>query len=475
MKQAIASATKWSFLSEIASRIIPPISYILLIRYLSPEDFGVVAIAVMVIGLSRVIADAGLSKALIQNRKDPLSAANTIFWTNAVFGLFVYLLCVVSASPLSIWFDDERIVAIVKVQGIQIIFAALSSCHVALFQRDLNFRKLFWVRVVSQGLPGIVALVFAFVGYGYWALVIGNISGAFFEMILLWNFSQWRPKLFFDIDKFLEAIRYGAWITFEALLAWVFMWVDIAIVAKYLDIHNAGIYRTGSMIVLLIFGLLINPMLPVFFSWFSRLQADKEQLRIVLMESTKVLAMVALPAAVSIWLLSDYCETYFLRKEWHGIGLVIGYMGLAYGISWIISANNEAYRAIGRADMATKILIIAFLYYFPVYLVAITFGLETFLFARVILSITGVILHLYVCGIIIGLKPKELLGELRGTVIAITFMALSMIGVRALFDEQQITALEPFLVCLVGFIVYAVMQFKEWSYIRRIVKLVLKS
>jgi len=219
MKHVIASATKWSFLSEITSRIIPIVSYILLIRYLSPEDFGVVAIAVMVIGLSRVIADGGLSKALIQNIKDPLSAANTVFWSNTVFGLLVYLLCTASATPLSIWFDDERIVAIVKIQSIQIIFAALSSCHVALFQRELNFRKLFWVRIVSTGLPSLVALVFAFRGYGYWALVIGNISGAFFEMILLWNFNKWRPKLLFDVDKFLELIRYGGWILEAEIMA----------------------------------------------------------------------------------------------------------------------------------------------------------------------------------------------------------------------------------------------------------------
>jgi PST family polysaccharide transporter len=475
MKEIVASATKWSFFSELVSRLVPACTYILLIRILVPEDFGIVAVAVMIVGLSKVLTDAGLSKALIRHQEDPSSAASTVFWTNAVLGIAVYGVCFAAADGIATLFNDVRIGSVVKVQGIQILFSAMFSVHVALFQKHLDFRKLFWIRLAGSGIPSVISLVFAYIGYGYWALVIGSVIGSFFEMVLLWWLCAWRMKFIFELDLLRTLFKDGWWITLETFLGWAFAWVDLAIVARFLDIHTTGVYRTGGMIVMLLFAVLIGPVLPVLFSWFSRIQDERDRLNWVLTESTKLLSMIAFPSGCILWMLSDYVEILFLDAKWQGVGAVIGYVGLAYGISYAVAANNEAYRAIGRADIATKLLLFSFIYYLPVYLLTVSQGLELFLMARVILACSGAFLHIYVCSLVTGLNLIELFVALRGTALAVAAMLASMALVKFLFDGAATTLWEPAVIGSTGALAYILMQYKEWDSVKETVYSVIRA
>ena len=194
LKTKVVSAAKWSAFAEIASKGITPIIFIVLAWILTPKDFGLVAIATMVISFSQIFWDAGLSKALIQRQGDVEKTANIVFWTNMILGIVIYGLLFLSASFIAHLFKEPLAEAVIKVQGLQIILASLFSVQTALFQKELNFKKLFYVRLLTSVLPGFASIPFALWGFGYWALVVGSLVGAFGQLILLWLISSWRPR-----------------------------------------------------------------------------------------------------------------------------------------------------------------------------------------------------------------------------------------------------------------------------------------
>ncbi|MCA9564736.1 MAG: oligosaccharide flippase family protein, partial [Myxococcales bacterium] len=137
LKTKVIQASFWSSLSEASSRALAPLIQIVLARMLTPEDFGVVASAAIILSFTNVLWDAGLSKALIQRREGLEEASHVVFWTNLALAGVVYAILLASADPIARLFQDARIAAVVRVMGINLLFGSLSSVHTALLRREL--------------------------------------------------------------------------------------------------------------------------------------------------------------------------------------------------------------------------------------------------------------------------------------------------------------------------------------------------
>ena len=162
---------KWSALTEIAARTAQPIIFVVLARLLAPTDFGVLATAMIVISFVQMFWDAGLSKALIQTKEVPENAAHVVFWTNLTLGIIIYTLLFAAAPYIAFFFKSPVTEPVLRVLGIQIIIASLASVQQALFVRDLDFRGLFWIKLLTAFIPALFSIPLALYGYGIWSLV----------------------------------------------------------------------------------------------------------------------------------------------------------------------------------------------------------------------------------------------------------------------------------------------------------------
>lgn len=413
LKQQIIRATKWSALSELASKAMAPLVFVVLARMLTPEDFGVAAAAAIVVSFSQVFWDAGLGKALIQREGEIETAANVVFWSNACLSMVIYGLLFVLSDIVALIFKDPRIAAVLRVQGVQLILAALGSVQTALFQRQFNFKTLFWVRLLTTTFPALASIPLAWMGYSYWALVAGSISGAIVQLLVLWILSQWRPRLTYDFVLARQLFSFGVWVTGSGLLGWFYLWADSLVVGAFLDVHSLGLYRTGNALILMVFGCLLNPILPILYSALSRMQNNFVRLRESLLQATKIIAAISLPVAFGLYLVSEPLSVLLFGTQWPGVGQVIGVMALMRGISWVVAANTEAYRALGRPDLETKIMLLMLMLYLPTYLLTVSFGLHVFLWIRFALAFLALPVHLYVAKKYLDIKLIDLITRLR--------------------------------------------------------------
>ncbi len=129
---SFVQALKWSFLSEFAAKIIQPLVFVMLARLLMPEDFGVMTAAMMIIALSQIFWESGMVKALIQRQTHIEEAANATFMINICLGVLAATLLYFFAKPISeTFFQDGRIVAVIRVMTLQILMGSLSSVQTA--------------------------------------------------------------------------------------------------------------------------------------------------------------------------------------------------------------------------------------------------------------------------------------------------------------------------------------------------------
>lgn len=424
--QKATQSLKWSALMEIVTRTASPIITVILARLLVPKDFGIVATAQIVISFSTMFWDAGLSRALMQTNKDPEEAAHVVFWTNLALGIFVYLLLFLSAPQVAAFFQNPASSPVLQVLGLQIIISSFSSVQRVLFVRDLNFRTLFWIKLLTAFLPGFCSIPLAFFGYGVWALVAGTLAGQLFNLVLLWRASLWRPRLKYNISIAKKLFGFGAWISAQGFASWLIMWADSVIVGRFLGVEDLGIYRTGWNIVTVVFGLVIHPFSPVMAPTFYRLQDNLPALKEAFHRVNKIIMALVIPMGVGLLFVGEEAADLLFGSKWIGLGFVLRYIGFREAISYTFCFNGTVCSAIGRPDIFAK-LDYAFLFWIiPTYVLSARFGLEAFVYTRVINTIIGLLLYAYVFHRALGVSPFYLWHQGKETIISALVMGTAV-------------------------------------------------
>ena len=468
--QKAVHSFKWSILTEIVSRTALPIIFVILARLLTPDDFGVVATAMIAISFAQIFWDAGLSKALIQSEETPEDAAHVVFWTNIFLGVLIYFTLFIAAPAIALFFNSPSSSPVLRVLGLQIVIASFSSVQQALFIRDLDFRGLFWIKLLSAFVPGLCSIPMALFGYGVWALVAGLLAGQILNCLLLWQRSTWRPKFTYNRELARKLFTFGFWVVGESLALWFVLWGDHLIVGKFLGIHDLGLYRTGCMIVAIIFGFVLGSFLPVLYPTLSRFQDNIPAMIKIFHQANRVVMALVLPMGVGVFLVGHEIASVLFGTKWQGIGFVLSIIGLTNGVTWIVGINTELYRSIGRPDINTKLMFMAIVYYLPSYFIAALFGLETFVYARLIVGTLGIFIHVYVCKKLFNFSPFYLWQAGKPMILSSMVMAIGVAtlkwGILPLMNIPHVTISLAILIGAGVLIYLACLWFLDRNFVR---------
>ena len=451
---------KWLFLMEGVPRAISPVTFVILTRLLTPEDYGLVAVAQIATSFSHLFWDAGLEKALIQTSEPLEKAANVVFWVNAVLGVCLYLLLFVTAPWLAIFFNSPASMPVLRIMGLQSLFGSLTTVQQALFVRDLNFRQLFWVRMANALLPTLFSIPLAFFGYGVWALVTGSMVGSLLTLFILWRKSTWRPSWSFDKGLARKLLWFGVWIVGDSLIGWFIGYGDGVVIGRFLGVTDLGVYRTGTYIIAVLTSLTLNPVLPVLYPTFSQLQDDLPALTAVLHKVNRLIMALTLPMGVGLMLVASLLVPFLFGAKWHGLEIVLSVMGLQTCIAWLVGANPDAYRAVGRPDAQTKLGLVSIFLYLPAYLAAAPQGLNVFVFTRLGLALAVMPIHVYLAVRLLKVSPFYLWHTGKSMMLAVLAMAMAVTGVKWLLvwnGNALPSVLSLGLLIVTGGIVYGLM------------------
>ena len=404
------SAGKWAYVTEGVGRLAQPIVFLIFARLLVPEDLGLVTAATIGVSFAQVFWDSGFAKALIQREMTPSQLAvstTTVFWFNAAVGLLLYGALLAGAGGIATLFGDPRLRSLIWVQGLTIPIAALGSVPAAWLQRDLRYRPLFWARFGSSLAPGIVGLPVALLGGGYWALAAGALAGTVAQTGILFLLSGWKPVRTFSVTVLRKLGRFALWSIGEGQLAWIVAWLDAVVIGLWFDSHALGLYRTSDMAVRMAFALAAGALMPVLFAAFSRLQSDRAALDGAFVNSVKGIALMTMPLAAVAAAAPAELSALLLGEQWREAGEIVRFLAIMHGISWLAAPNAELYRAAGRPDWNLKVMAGCLVFYVPALLWSVRYGLEAFLWVRLLVATAALAVHVTVAWKVANFPPRR--------------------------------------------------------------------
>lgn len=429
LNQKVVKATKWSVVTEVISKLITPLTSMVLARLLTPEAFGVVTTITMIITFAEIFTDAGFQKYLVQHEFadeiDRDESTNVAFWSNFLMSLLIWGGIAVFCEPLATLVGNPGMGNVVVIACVAIPLASFSSIQMALYKRDLDFKTLFKVRIVGICIPLFVTIPCALLFRNYWALIIGILARDLANAVLLTWYSNWKPRLYYSFKKLKEMISFTVWSLIEAISIWLTMYVDVFLVGTLLNQHYLGLYKTSTTVVGQMMHLITAATTPVLFSSLSRLQNDEVEFRRLFFKFQKLVGILVIPLGMGIFSFSDLITDILLGDQWSEISKFVGLWGLTSSIMIIYSHySSEVYRAKGRPKLSVLSQWLHIIVLWPTVIISIKYGFETLYTARALVRFEGILVNMIIMYFVIHISALEMIKNTFHSLVAAATMLL---------------------------------------------------
>lgn len=377
-----AGSVKWALLYNAVPRLVTPFSTLILAALLTPADLGLVAIAILVIALARILVDMGLGKAVIRRETDVEEAASTSLWVSLSVSAGLYGLLWAAAPAIAAVYKNSAVTDIIRVAALFLPLSALVSIPSAMLQRGMEFRRLFWVNSSFLIVQAVASVGLALAGLGYWAMIFGQLIGMSTSVALAWGLAGWRPARSLSGPVLRSMAGFGSWVMVSGFLNWLFLYADNAIAGLFLGVQGLGIYSLGFTVSILIPAFFMAAVGDVAYPTFCRLQASPEVVGDRLLRLQRLAAAVLFPAGVGMAAIAQPVVELLYGDKWQGLGMVIGFLALMPGLCAIWSLNEPAYQAVGRPGVWTKLSGLTLAVLLPSLWLAAPHGLWAFTLVR---------------------------------------------------------------------------------------------
>ncbi len=354
LKKKAVSGVKWNTLYSIVTAIGGPLTLIVLARFLTPEEFGIIAVIGIIMAVSHGIATMGFSQAIVQKNKIRYGDLSSIFWFEQGIGIIAFLIIFLGARPINNYFDMDA-VWILRLAGTVFLIEPIDLVFRALLRKELEYEILMKARLAKHIMKDIVTIGLVFLGFGVISVVIGNITGIILLTIILmtvfYRRNIWMPKLHFSFKQLKPYLKFGIFVAGNSVIVKILYRVDEIIIGGILGPGVLGIYYFAKRLLRNLLKLIHAPISDVSFPLFSKLSEKRKLMRNTYVKVTKMLGSIGVPAYVGIAVTSPLFIPIIFGDTWlEAVPVVLALTGCYIAISLFGGVFTALY-SLGRSDL----------------------------------------------------------------------------------------------------------------------------
>ncbi len=346
----VARASRHTVLAQLTTQVSRLAVSVVLARLLTPNDFGVVAAAMVVMVVAWQLTDLGTSAVIIQREVIDDTLVSSLFYFNVVLGAGLSAATVAVAGPLSSALGQPGATRAIQVLATVSFIGAVGNMHFALLRRKMQFGRLAAMNIANAVVSGVVGIGLAVAGAGIWALVFGTIAGTTVSVVAQWRYEPWRPSASFSLRRLREVSRFSIEFFCSSALAVVFQQLDKVIISRMLGGAALGTYTVAQRTVTSPVNTVSEAVSNVSFSAFAREQNNPEVLRSGATRAAGVVALVVLPSMVGLAVLADEAVAAVYGPGWGAAVPVIQILAPVAAVQAISRVTDSVMLARGRSD-----------------------------------------------------------------------------------------------------------------------------
>lgn len=320
----------WMLSGAGAQAIFQFIVLIALARLLDPESFGIVNAATVIISITMIFSTLGVGPALIQKENITQKHIGTAFTSTLILGVIFGVLLFIFSGKISYFFHSEKLIPILQVFSIVFVMQGASAVAESLLKRDLNFRLLVRIQVISYLFYGVIGITLAYLNFEEWALALAFLGNNIVRLILLIYYRFDSVRFIFDKNAFKELMIFSGGYSLAQLSGEVSLQGDNLVVGRFLGPESLGLYSRAYQLMVFPTNLIGKVMENVLFPAMSKKQGNLKSLQYAYLESVKIISYVTVPFSLLMIILTEDIILFLFGEKW--IGITFPFQILAAGL-----------------------------------------------------------------------------------------------------------------------------------------------
>lgn len=451
MATHLARGSAWMIAARWTMRLIGLVSTVILARLLTPEDFGVVAIALIIVGLLETIAYVGVDLALMRPGHDTREHYDTAWTIQLIQGAFISCVLLAIAPWVASLFSEPRAALVVQVIALRPLISGFQNIGIVAFRKELDFAKDFRFSLYTKLINFLVIVGVALVLRNYWALVIGMVSSTLIEIALSYTMHPYRPKL--SLARKSELWGFSQWLIISRAGAYLTRKTDEFVVGRLLGTGAMGGYHVASELATMPTTELVMPLRRAMFPTLSKAAQDSESLERLFLTSFSAIAVVSFSVGFGLSSIAPELVPIVLGTLWASAVIPITWLAIFGAFSALILALEMLLWVAGktRASAAQSWLELGLL--LPtVYFAVQASGIQGAAMARLAVTITVVPVMIYFASNACKFRQSKLYGALWRPLLAGLLMTLMLYVIAASSVEPGVLML--FAKVAAGIVIY---------------------
>lgn len=314
LKERMIKGSIWMIVMRWSIRGIGLISTLILARLLTPDDFGVVAMGMLVVGLMETITAVGVEAALLRTTDTTDKHFNTAWTFRLLQAIFVASVLFLSAEYVADYFDDERVVLVIQILAAGILLGGFENIGVVEFRKKLQFSKDFKFEVIKKISTFVITLTLAFTLESYWALIAGIVCGKLFGVVYSYLLHPYRPK--FSFSKGKELWGFSQWMLAINIGQFANRKIDEIVIGGNFDTATMGTYSVSSEISAMPTTEVIMPLSRALLPGYAQLAKEPERINAAFVNVLSFVLLFSIPAAYGVGLVAEDLVHVLLGEKW---------------------------------------------------------------------------------------------------------------------------------------------------------------
>jgi O-antigen/teichoic acid export membrane protein len=460
LKQQMIGAVKWSAIDRFGQQAIQFVIGIILARLLGPNEYGIIGMIMIFSAISFVLVEGGFGQALIRKQNTNDTDFSTIFYFNLFVSVTLYIVLFFSIPLIAQFFKEPLLVPVGHIIFLSIIFNAFYLVPLSQLTKEMNYKIIAKVNLISTTLSGGLGVLFAFMGYGVWSLVYQQVLFHFLRMIFYYLFKRWYPKWLFSFNVIRSFWSFSVHLLGTSLLNAIFNYIYILILGRFYVKKDVGYYTQANKLSEM-FNFTFQTIIGSSYSLFAQIQDENERFKRIFRDVAQKISIVVFPALLVIVAAAKPLIYVLLSEKWLPSVPYFQLLCLAGLFVPLYTLNISALNSRGKSRITFKIEIIKKILILISILVFFKFGIIAMLFGYIIVSFIAFLISIYSLKKEIGHFIKHQIDDilfsfLIGFVIAIIIYLLSY-----LFKNDYLLLVSQVIVSALLYIIGVRLFFKE--------------
>lgn len=380
---------------------------VLLARLLNPYDFGVIAMQGVFFAISSAFIDCGLEGALIQKKECTKADTNSAFIYSISISVALYILLFLAAPIIEDFYQTPNLGKVIRISALVLMINAVGIVPRSLLQRQLRFKELAVASTTIQFAAGLVAVLMAYHGYAYWALVGQTLLAAGLMAVAYYVYTRWWPSFQFSMESFRQLISFGLPMLFTALVHALYNNLYSLVIGKQYNARQLGLYNRAENYSCYVAYSLSDMSMRALYPILSRAQDDLVQLKVAALRILHASAFIVVPINVFLLVEAEDIICILLTDKWVEMTPLMQVMcvsTLAYVVS---NLHFNLFKAIGRTQILFICEFIKKILGILILLLTFQYGLLVMVWGLLIYAVLNILVSSYFVYRFVGITLWE--------------------------------------------------------------------